>query len=72
MSKNRLAIARFGYNINIIYNMYIDKDSFGNYQLMGIDNNALMGLETMIEGAGLEQRRTFNPVLEQIKKMKNE
>lgn len=52
--------------------MYIDKDSFGNYQLMGINDNALMGLETMIEGAGLEQRRTFNPVLEQIKKMKNE
>jgi hypothetical protein len=52
--------------------MYIDKDSFGNYQLMGIDNNALMGLKTMIEGACLEQRRTFNPVLEQIKKMKSE
>lgn len=52
--------------------MYIDKDNFGNYQLMGIDNNALMGLKKMIEGAGLEQRRTFNPVLEQIKKMKSE
>lgn len=52
--------------------MYIDKDSFGNYQLMGINDNALMGLKTMIEGAGLEQRRTFNPVLEQIKKMRNE
>ena len=32
--------------------MYIDKDSFGNYQLMGIDNNALMGLKKMIEEKG--------------------
>ena len=47
--------------------MYLDKDSKGRFHVMDIDKNTLHGLRRMIEGACLEQRRTFNRLLEDIK-----
>ena len=47
--------------------MYLDKDSKGRFHVMDIDKDTLHGLRRMIEGACLEQRRTFNGLLEDIK-----
>ena len=47
--------------------MYLDKDSKGRFLVMDIDKDTLHGLRRMIEGACLEQRRTFNGLLEDIK-----
>lgn len=47
--------------------MYLDKDSKGRFHVMDIDKDTLHGLRRMIEGACLEQRRTFNRLLEDIK-----
>lgn len=47
--------------------MYIDKDSYGYFQLMEISLDELKALAKMIEGASLEERRTFHNILRLIK-----
>ena len=48
--------------------MYIDVDSCGFVSLMQMDAKETMALASMIRGAGLEHRRTFNGVMKQLEK----
>lgn len=43
--------------------MYIDKDSRGRYSLQDMTVEDAFALKKMIEGASLEERRMFHPVL---------
>lgn len=43
--------------------MYIDKDSYGKFQLLDMSIDELKGLVRMIKGACLEERRMFNKIL---------
>lgn len=47
--------------------MYVEKTKDLEVNLMGMSWEEAVQLQTMIEGAGLEQRRTFNDVLRQLK-----
>ena len=47
--------------------MYLDKDSKGRFHVVDIGEGTRHGRRRMIEGACLEQRRTFNGLLEDIK-----
>ena len=47
--------------------MYIDKDNYGYFQLMEMSIDELKALARMIEGASLEERRMFHPILRLIK-----
>lgn len=49
--------------------MYVDKDSFGKYCLMGMTREELEGLVMMIKGASLPERRTFHRILREIGKI---
>ena len=47
--------------------MYVDKDSFGKYCLMGMTREELEGLVRMIKGASLPEAQVFYPVLKQMR-----
>jgi hypothetical protein len=47
--------------------MYVEMTKDLEVNLMGMTLEEAVQLQTMIEGAGLEQRRTFNGVLRQLK-----
>ncbi len=51
--------------------MYIDKDMFGKYGLFSMSGEDLRSLGDMIQGASIEDRRRFHPVLAQIRKEVN-
>jgi len=46
--------------------MYVDKDSFGKYCLMGMTREELESFVTMIKGASLPERRRFHRILREI------
>jgi len=46
--------------------MYVDKDSFGKYCLMGMTREELEGLVRMIKGASLPERRIFHRILREV------
>jgi hypothetical protein len=46
--------------------MYVDKDSYGLYCLMGMTCEELEGLVRMVRGANLLEAQMFYPVLRQI------
>jgi len=46
--------------------MYIDIDSCGFANLMGMNQKEAEALAEMIRGAGLSERRQFNKVLQQL------
>ncbi len=48
--------------------MYIDVDSCGFVSLMNMDTAEATALASMIRGAGLEERRRYNSVLQQLEK----
>lgn len=48
--------------------MYIDVDSCGFVSLMIMNKAEAAALASMIRGAGLEERRCFNNVLQQLEK----
>ena len=48
--------------------MYIDVDSCGFVSLMQMNMEEAAALASMIRGAGLIERRTFNGVLKQLEK----
>ena len=48
--------------------MYIDVDSCGFVSLMQMNTEEIEALATMIRSAGLNERRTFNNVLQQLEK----
>ena len=48
--------------------MYIDVDSCGFVSLMNMNTSEAAALASMIRGAGLEESRTFNNVLQQLEK----
>lgn len=45
--------------------MYIDRDSRGFFQLLEMGVDDFKALLNMIKGAGLEERRKFNTILQQ-------
>lgn len=47
--------------------MYVEMTKDLEVNLMAMDWEEAVGLQQMIEGAGLEQRRMFNGVLRQLK-----
>lgn len=48
--------------------MYVDVDSCGFVSLMQMDTVECEALAAMIRSAGLNERRTFNSVLQQLEK----
>lgn len=46
--------------------MYVDKDSFGKFCLMGMTREELEGLVTMIKGTSLPERRMFHKILREV------
>lgn len=48
--------------------MYVDVDSCGFVSLMQMNSAETEALASMIRGAGLEERRTFDSVLRQLEK----
>lgn len=48
--------------------MYVDIDSCGFVSLMQMDTEESASLAAMIRGAGLEERRVFNKVLQDLEK----
>ena len=48
--------------------MYIDVDSCGFVSLMNMNTAEAAALASMIRGAGLEESKTFNNVLQQLEK----
>lgn len=48
--------------------MYVEMTKDLEVNLMGMSIEEAVSLQHMIEGAGLEERRTFNDVLRQLKK----
>ena len=47
--------------------MYVEMTRELEVNLMGMSIEEALALKAMIEGAGLEERRTFNDVLRQLK-----
>lgn len=47
--------------------MYVEMDSNLEVNLMGMSWEEAVALKVMIEGAGLQERRMFNGVLQQLK-----
>lgn len=47
--------------------MFVDKDSFGKYCLMGMTREELEALVRMIKGANLPEAQVFYPVLKQMR-----
>ena len=47
--------------------MYVELTKDLEVNLMGMSIDEAVALKEMIEGAGLEERRTFNNVLQQLK-----
>lgn len=48
--------------------MYVDVDSCGFVSLMQMNTAETAALASMIRGAGLEERRTFDSALRQLEK----
>lgn len=48
--------------------MYLDVDRYGRYSLSNMKEEDLKSLQSMIEGAGLEERRRFHTILLELRK----